>query len=542
MATRRGFLQAAGGFAGLAASRGAANAKRSTKAPPKLLSRPNIVVIMTDQERYHTHWPSGWVESNLEAYNRLRRHGLTFHRAYTSASECAPSRAAMLTGHFAPVNRVGRTLLWPGLPPAKQCANIGALLRDAGYYVAWKGKWHLSFPHNVKPGAGNKWESEDISNFRQVYGFADWNPPDAGNAIKPLQPSVFGVFDGLSTLGGGDPDNDGRYVHGLTPGAIRQTAGVEGAESALHFIGRARALQRPFCLFVSLVNPHDIGFFPDGWEAGGYKRAEFATLQIELPPNFADDLHSKPRIQAAARAALDKAAPLPGIDAQKDYVRFYAHLHKVVDRHILSLLDALDHNGLTEETIVIRLSDHGELGLSHGMREKSYAAYEEVIHIPLVISNPVLFPEPVETQAFYSHVDLLPTLLEIAGIREPNAYGVGRSIAAILRDPSTTVQDSVLFSYDDVFGLAAGAPGANLRALRKGDWTYGVYFGLDGGGVEYELYDLVTDPFQLRNLLHDLPTADLRSEWAALHEALTHKLVEAGNLPLQFPWPLAPAG
>lgn len=542
MATRRGFFQAVGGFASWTASRRAANAKHAVKSSPKLPQRPNILIIMTDQERYHTHWPAGWVESNLEAYRKLRRHGLTFHRAYTSASECAPSRAAMLTGQFAPVNRVSRTLLWPGLPPARQCANIGSLLHDAGYYVAWKGKWHLSFPHNVKPGSGNRWETGDISNFQRVYGFADWNPPDAGNAIKRLQPSVFGVFDGLSTLGGGDPDNDGRYVHGSTPGATRQTAGVEGGESALHFIARAHALNRPFCLFVSLVNPHDIGFFPDGWEAGGYKRDEFTKLEIELPPNFSDDLRSKPRIQAEARAALDKAAPLPNIGAQKDYVRFYAHLHKVVDRRVLSLLDALDHNGLTEETIIIRLSDHGELGLSHGMREKSYAAYEEVIHIPLVISNPVLFPEPVETQALYSHVDLLPTLLELAGIEKPNAYGVGRSVVPVLRDPSHSVQDSVLFSYEDVFGLPAGVPGANLRALRKGDWTYSVYFGLDGGGVEYELYDLVTDPLQMRNLLHGFPTPDLRSEWAALHEALTHKLVEAGNLPLNFPWPLAPAG
>jgi arylsulfatase A-like enzyme len=238
---------------------------------------------------------------------------------------------------------------------------------------------------------------------------------------------------------------------------------------------------------------------------------------------------------------LDKAAPLSNTDAKRDYVRFYAHLHKVVDRHINSILEALEEYGLTEKTIIIRLSDHGELGLSHGMREKSYSAYEEVIHIPLVISNPVLFPEPVETRAFYSHVDLLPTLVELAGISQRVAHGVGRSIAPLIRGAATGVQDSVLFSYDDVFGLPAGAPGANLRALRKGDWTYAIYFGVDGGGVEYELYDLVTDPLQLKNLLHNSPPADIRSEWAALHEALTHKLVEAGNLPLDFPWPLAPA-
>jgi choline-sulfatase len=162
-----------------------------------------------------------------------------------------------------------------------------------------------------------------------------------------------------------------------------------------------------------------------------------------------------------------------------------------------------------------------------------------MIHIPLVVSNPRLFPEPRETQAFYSHLDLLPTLAELAELPEPASYGLGRSMVPVLRDPSASVQ--VLFSYDDVFGLPAGAAGANLRALRERDWTYAVYFGVDGSGIEYELYDLATDPLQMKNLLHGSPPGEVRSEWARLHRALTQKLVEAANLPLSFPWPIAPA-
>jgi arylsulfatase A-like enzyme len=372
------------------------------------------------------------------------------------------------------------------------------------------------------------------------YGLAEWNPPDAGNAIQERQPGMFGYFNGLATLGGGTPNNDGRYVSGVTPGASGQTPGV-GGESVLDFISRARMFGRPFCLFVSLVNPHDIGFFPDGWKDGGYRREEFAGLGIDLPPNYADDLATKPKIQREARAAFDKSAPLRDLDAQRDYVNFYAYLHKVVDQRIMTILDALDTHGLTERTIVFRLADHGELGLSHGMREKSYTAYEEMIHIPLVVSNPILYPEPRETQAFYSHLDLLPTLAELAGVPKPASGGIGRSMVPVLCDPSESVQDSVLFSYDDVFGLPAGAAGANLRALRERDWTYAVYFGIDGSGIEYELYDLATDPLQLKNLLQGLPPADVRSEWARLHDALTQKLVEAANLPVSFPWPTAPA-
>lgn len=539
MATRRRFLQAAGGLLGALPNR---SAGASGIRPPSWPQAPNIIVLMTDQERYHTHWPKGWVERNLPSFVRLQRHGLTFHRAYTAACECSPSRAAMLTSQFSPVNRVARTFLWPGLPRASQCANIGSLLRrHAGYHVVWKGKWHLSFPQNAKPGTGGEtWANADIEYFDRQYGLAEWNPPDAGNAIQERQPSVFGTFSGLATLGGGNPNNDGRYVNGVTPDAAGQTPGV-GGQSALDFLARARTLGRPFCLFVSLVNPHDIGFFPDGWNDGGYRREDFAMLGIELPPNFADDLSGKPKIQSQARTALDTSAPLKDDQARRDYVNFYAYLHKVVDQHITTILDALDSHGLTESTIVVRFADHGELGLSHGMREKSYSAYEEMIHIPLVISNPQLYPEPHETQAFYSHLDLLPTLAELAGVPQLASHGLGKSIVPVMRDPSASVQESVLFSYDDVFGLPAGTAGGNLRALRERHWTYAVYFGIDGSGIEYELYNLSTDPLQMKNLLHGQPEAGVRSEWARLHTMLTRRLIDAANLPVSFPWPLTPA-
>jgi len=541
MATRRDFLQAAGGLAGALSTGAVATGSITTAAAADARQTPNIIVLMTDQERYHTHWPAGWVEANLPGFVRLQRHGLTFHRAYTAASECSPSRAVMMTSQFSPLNRVARTFLWPGLPGVQQRPNIGSLLRErAGYHVVWKGKWHLSFSQNAKPGSGGEtWTNADIAHMDSYYGLAEWNPPDAGNAIQERQPGVFGYFDGLSTLGGGNPNNDGRYVQGVTPGATGQTPGL--GESVVDFLARARTLGRPFCLFVSLVNPHDIGFFPDGWTDGGYKREDFASLGIDLPPNFADDLSTKPKIQSQARAAFDASAPLPNSDAQRDYVNFYAYLHKVVDQRIVTILDALDAQGLTDSTVVLRFADHGELGLSHGMREKSYSAYEEMIHIPLVVSNPLLYPEPRETQAFYSHLDLLPTLAELAGVPELGSYGLGKSIVPVLRDPSASVQDSVLFSYDDVFGLPAGAAGANLRALRERDWTYAVYFGIDGSAIEYELYDLATDPLQMTNLLHGTPSAEIRSEWARLHGILTQKLADAANLPVSFPWPYAPA-
>jgi len=202
---------------------------------------------------------------------------------------------------------------------------------------------------------------------------------------------------------------------------------------------------------------------------------------------------------------------------------------------------ALEETGLMNDTIILRLADHGEGGLAHGMREKAYTVYEEMIHIPLIVHNPKLYPEPMETAAFYDHLNLLPTILDLAGVADAESYGIGKSIVPIIRDPSKTVQDHTIFSFDDLFFVPASAAGGHIRAVREGDWTYAVYFGLDGAGLEYELYNLKSDPGQMTNLVHGNPTRDTKREWGRLHKMLTERLVASANLPDSFGWPLQPA-
>jgi choline-sulfatase len=241
-----------------------------------------------------------------------------------------------------------------------------------------------------------------------------------------------------------------------------------------------------------------------------------------------------------ARDGYDKFAPLDGAQAREDYINFYAYLHTVVDKHIMAILDTLEETHLINDTIILRLADHGEGGLSHGMREKSYTAYEEMIHIPLIVHNPKLYPEPLETAAFYDHRSLLPTILDLAGVPNPESYSIGKSIVPVILNPSKAVQDHTLFSYDDVFFLPASASGGHIRAIREGDWTYAVYFSQDGSGLDYELYNIKSDSGQMNNLLYGKPTEDARKEWKRLHNKITGHLVDAGNLPNGFQWPLWP--
>ncbi|MES2198715.1 MAG: sulfatase-like hydrolase/transferase [Chlamydiota bacterium] len=513
---------------------------KENKASDLKAKKRNIIVIMTDQERYPTHWPEGWAEKNLTSLNRLKKHGLTFHKAYTAACECAPSRAVMVSSEHYPINKVPRTPPTNGLPSAKELMDIGSLLKDkAGYDVVWKGKWHLSLPL----AGGYHWKEDDIANVQEKYDIYGWTPPDAGNAIQEFEKNTDGkTFNGLTTLGGGFANNDSRYIHGYQKEDPKETAGWGmGVIDYLKEVTSVEAGERkPFCLFISLVNPHDIWVYPNSWEAAGYKKEDFAEMGIDLPDNNLDDLTTKPTIQLLARKAFDKASPIEDAKAAKEYVNFYAYLNKKIDDQINEILDTLDSLGLTEDTLIIRTADHGELGLSHGMREKAYTVYEEMIHIPLVISNPTLYPTPQTTDSFYCHLDLLPTLAELASIPNFDKYGKGISIVPILENPKASIQDSILFTYDDVFFLPSDTPSSHIRAIREGDLTYAVYYSEDGSHFEYEMYNLEKDPGQLQNLLYKDVSSKTALEARRLHLKLKKKIDQSSALPEGFPWPKQP--
>jgi arylsulfatase A-like enzyme len=501
------------------------------------LAGKNILVIMTDQERYTMNWPAGWAAQNLPALTRLQQNGLTFTNAYTAACECSPSRAVMMTGQFSNTTGVAITFETP-LPVSSKVPSLGALLQaQSNYTPLWKGKWHLS---NALAGgnAPSAWTAADIPAMQTNYGWTGWNPADAGTAIISSAPQS------LATAGGGTADNDGRYVSGP------ESTALGGAQSVVDFLmNTAPTLGQPFCLFVALVNPHDVCAYPDAFAAAGYVASAFTSLGIAIPANYTDDLSKKPSIQAAYSAQCMSAfSDGHGGFVQSElegYVNFYAYLHTVVDQQIATILGALDSAGLTNDTIIIRTADHGEAGLSHAMTEKSYTAYEEMTHIPFIVSNPLMFPTPQTTAAFYDHQDLLPTILDLAGVANPNSFGngVGQSIVPVIGNPAMSVRDHTLFAYDDVFGLSQGAPGSHIRSMRQNDadgqWTYSVYFSPSGGSYEYELYDLATDPGQTNNLLSAPPTSTITQKWQALHTTLTASFTTANQLPSG--WPAVPA-
>jgi arylsulfatase A-like enzyme len=513
-----------------------------------LSKKPNLLLIVTDQEREVMHWPAGWAEANLPARRRLMENGLHFTRAQCNTAACSSSRATFFTGVYPaqhgvknliacnnPSDAVQRRL--PILPSS--LPNLATIMAAAGYHVVLKGKLHLTRPIKYDPKLKRPyWSDADVKHLQERYGFHGWNPPDMSDPQS------------LHDLGGGSINNDGRYVDGSGTAAGHTVPFDElYRQSAVHFLKTYNG-DKPFCLIVALVNPHDVQEYPGRglrgvslnptFAKGGYRLEDFANLPIGLPPNVDDDLSTKPSVHNSFRQFLAAATGhVRTRERQLNYARFYAYLNQQVDAQILKLLDALDARGLTDNTIVIRTSDHGELAMSHGrMRQKFYNAYRETLSVPLIVSNPRLYQQPESTDALASLIDVLPTLATIGGVPEPQRYGLkGRDLTPILSNPRATVQDVLHFTYeDDVFPVK----GADcIRAIVEPAWKYAVYYDpFTGAPTEYEMYDLARDRLEMTNLAHPAHmTPAASAERARLHRRLIEVMQANGTMPDEIGWP-----
>jgi arylsulfatase A-like enzyme len=356
----------------------------------------------------------------------------------------------------------------------------------------------------------------------------------------------------LTDLGGGSINNDGRFVDGsgTSAGKVRPKDELY-KQSAVHFLNTYDG-DKPFLLIVALVNPHDIQEYPGRgirgiaikptYEQGGYQLDDFKNLPIDVPSSIDDDLSTKPSIHAAFRKLLAiGTGHVRSTDRQLTYARFYAYLNQQVDAQIVKLLDALEAKGLTGNTLIIRTSDHGELGMAHGrMRQKFYNVYRETLNIPLIVSNPRVYPKPQSTDAFGGLIDVLPTLAAIGGAPEPDQYAFkGRDLSPILTDPKTRVQDVLHFTYEDDAIPLKGA--TCIRAIVEAGWKYAVYYDpFTGAPTEYELYDLTRDPHETKNLAHAThSTPASEAERARLHERLAEVMTARGTTPDEIRWPKA---
>ncbi len=476
----------------------------STQEPgaERSYSGMNVLLFITDQQRATRHFPDGWEAANLPGLTRLKQHGLSFTNAFCNACMCSPSRATLFTGLFPAQHGVKYTLEvdmpadeYPQVELAVDLPNLATVMKTAGYAVPYKGKWHLNkAAANVQdaptdppcvPDEG--WVPEDVTK----YGFQRWNPQDAG------------ANQDICQAGGGVVDNDDRYMH--DDGAM-----VRGHEGIIPYLTSAAAKEQPFFLTVSLVNPHDVLSYPKNYEGFGYTDADLASTGIVRPETADEDMSTKPRAQREFIALTNAGGYAPSTpEEQTNYLNFYGNLIKKADAHLVEIIETLEAQGLLDNTLIIATSDHGDMGCAHGgMIQKNFNFYEETIRVPLVYSNPKLFPMPITSNALVSHVDFVPTMASLLGVpKSGRSKWQGVDYSAVLKRPKSAKapQKYIAFTFDDWQGgqnSGTYVKGANhIASIRKSRYKLARYYDPSGKVPDvYEMYDLKLDPLETRNL------------------------------------------
>ncbi|MDQ5987513.1 MAG: hypothetical protein CSYNP_04484 [Syntrophus sp. SKADARSKE-3] len=491
------------------------------------VSRPNILLLMVDQMQAP---PDGYdlnegmaqelkeilgfreLSSNnpytrfFPGFIRLRQNAVVMRKHYTASSASVPSRSCIMTGQYAGITGVDQT---DGLYKTSEdipflsedgTPTIGDWFRVFGYTTHYFGKWHVSEANNTT--------------YLEPWGFDDWE--------KSYPEPHGGTVDNFS-------------------GIFRDVGFADNVEQFLSEKGSDKS-GTPWLAVGSLVNPHDIGLMPVNWQAPydtgivpwkvypppisipqiGDKSLEGVangkSLQVELNPDgfpmensilprtFSETLNDKPRCQKdyslkwglAVGANTDYnfkqmglyeqgyKSPLPfqlqGTYAESwslRYNQFYAYYHYLADRQLRRMLQALDNNNLTKNTIIVFISDHGDMTGAHGgMIQKWHNAYEEAIRVPLVVSSPLVNTNKSVMREIIqptSSIDLAPTLLGLAGFHKEQVQAVINLVAGEPAEPSFV--------------------GADLSAHIKGE-TSGAIFGGDGQmrpGVVFMSNDMITE-------------------------------------------------
>ncbi|GGC91723.1 sulfatase-like hydrolase/transferase [Halopseudomonas salina] len=510
-------------------------AQSAPQPPGPRASKLNILLIVTDQERAFTDLPS---VVHLPGHEQLLASGVSLENFHVNTTPCSPSRSVMFTGQHTQKTGVIANI---GLPPFNELESsmptLGHMLRDQGYHTAYKGKWHLShIPESSDLTYGLVRPTTDEL---MPYGFADFNL-------------------------NGDPH--GSHLSGFIFDKVT-------ASDTVGWLHDHKDDEQPWFLAVNFVNPHDIMFYSSGAEqknsrlrqnylgpiSPGPNTGVYAKQwDVPLPKSFyADDLSTKPWAQRTDVAICNQVYGHIAPDDEQAWQglqSYYLNCIRDVDQSIAQVLAALKESGRDQDTIVILTADHGEMAGAHKLRQKGPHMYKENTRVNFIVRHPDI-QQSRSTPALGSAVDIVPTVLELAGItpqmqaeRYPQLAGVslapslGGAALRSLRDErghlfnygvvmylDPEFSEAVMTNTDKVTpwaiikeSLRQGqlGPSRNNRALFRGihdgRYKFARYFapsnhhtpeGLDDlmRNNDLELYDTQADPDELHNLAVDPP-------------------------------------
>ncbi len=414
-------------------------------------SKPNILFIFTDQQIWRAMSCAGNPHLSTPAMDRLAAEGVRFERAYCTSPVCGPARGSMLTSRMPHETGVE----WNGDSIRAGIPTMGRIFREHGYRTIWAGKWHL--PESYPLRAGSKRRKIDgfelLSFYDSTKNYPEWGYGDVTD--EPL------------------------------------------AEAVADFLRQSQ--DKPFLMGISFHNPHDCCYltrrpqrYPDAEEIDGPLPPLPANYAI--PPN-------EPEFTKQRRYEIDHYGDEVllskdwGEKQWRAYLWNYYRMTERVDAALGRVLNALDTGGLTDDTLVLFTSDHGDGVASHRWTAK-LSLYEEPTHIPMIARFPGRIPAgAVDSRHLVSQLDVLPTLCDYAGIPKLPSFR-GGSLKSIIDNPQAKWRDYVVTELADD-KLDRSRKG---RMIRTAQYKYNVY---SSGDRNEQLFDLKYDPGETQNLAYE---------------------------------------
>ena len=434
--------------------------------------RPNILLIMADQLTALAVGCYGNSVVKTPAMDRLAAQGVVFENCYCNSPICAPSRASMCTGRLpARLMHFDNGTEFPAHLP-----TFMHHLRSGGYETVLSGKMHFVGPDQYH--GFEKRLTTDIypSSFRWT---KDWS--------KPVRPAL-GMVSHLKQAGPRPWTEQMVYDEEVHYRALEQLRAFAGHGSTDY----GASANRPWFLCVSYTHPHDPPYItPEWWNL-------YDPAQIELPapnPHPEQPLHPVDR-WLMEYLGLDQMA-LSEEDVRLSRLGYYA-MTSYFDHKVGELVDALDTFDLRNDTIVIVMSDHGDMVGEHDMWFKR-TFYEWSARVPWIVSSPERYPQGKKVSEVVSLVDLFPTLLDMADL--PHASQIdGHSVTNLIGATDPAWKDEAIIDFTSAGSIHP------WRAVRRGRHKF-----VNVHTATPLLFDLADDPDEWHNLAGDASVAEIES-------------------------------
>lgn len=473
------------------------------------MKRPNIICIVTDQQHPDLVGDLGKIPVQTPNLDRLCAEGTAFTRAYTPCPLCTPARASLVTGQYPSTH--GAWTIGTALP--ENALSLPKLLGESGYETAIIGKSHLRPCHDP-----NSFEA--LPNIRNWEKFRQWNGPWYGFEKAHIcvghtnEPHAYGMHYGLWLQERGiapvppyfaDLEDKGNYgAFGTWELPEECHAGVWIAEETERFLKRhvTHGRQRPFYLSLNFPDPHLPFRVSERWH-----RLYDEVMLPQALRRRGEETDKPTLYQATLDGSLNRLGWNKQFFIPNQYVgqrhseqwtddevqrwRLYLAMTSQLDAHVGRVLDALDKFDLSNNTLVVFTSDHGDYMGHHWLWSKGGSHYDQAVRVPFLVRYPGVVPAGVRSNALQSLVDLPATFLNIAG-KSSHPLMEGINQAFCWHDPAYSVRNNVFIDHQVEEGL-------HVRSLITDTHRLSVHEITAEQREEVELYDFETDPHEFVN-------------------------------------------